>query len=67
MKHVTVIVDMEGATRVEVEGVKGPGCTALTRDLESALGATLNVRRTEEHHQQPTEARHGRAANHRPG
>ena len=38
MKTITVTIDVDGTTTVEVGGVSGPSCEAMTRELEAALG-----------------------------
>lgn len=45
-KAVVVIVDALGNVSVEVEGVQGSGCLALTESLEADLGSvTKRVRK----------------------
>lgn len=38
LQEIDVVIDRNGNVQIEVRGVKGPGCLALTRDLEAALG-----------------------------
>jgi hypothetical protein len=53
MRRATIIVeiDPEGHATVSVDGQPGPGCYALTRDLEAALGRTVRDERTREYFQ----------------
>lgn len=37
-EEVTVTVGTDGAVTVEVKGVKGKGCDAITKAIEEALG-----------------------------
>jgi len=43
----------EKATQIRVFGVKGGGCEALTRSLESALGSTTSQEKTDEFYEEP--------------
>ena len=38
MPEIEIVVSLDGTVTVEVKGVKGSGCTELTRALEEALG-----------------------------
>jgi len=38
-RTVTVTIDEQGNAKVQVDGVKGPGCAALTAELIGALTA----------------------------
>ena len=60
MQQVTVTIDPDGATSVEVEGVVGSSCEDLTRELEAALGTVSERTHKAEYHQ--TEVSHGQAA-----
>ncbi len=40
--------DHKKDTRIEVNGVKGEGCAALTRGIEEAIGATTHQEKTGE-------------------
>jgi hypothetical protein len=37
-RKVTITIAEDGSTEIEVDGVKGPACKALTADMEEALG-----------------------------
>lgn len=39
---ITLEVDADGHVIVEVSGVQGPACQALTKELEEALGTTTS-------------------------
>ena len=47
---ILVTIDPTGEVTVTVEGVAGPGCQALTRPLESALGVTRDDTRTTDYY-----------------
>ncbi len=47
---ILVTIGPTGEVTVSVEGVAGPGCQALTRPLESALGVTGEDRRTPDYY-----------------
>ena len=49
-EKITVTINDDGTTKVEVEGVKGSGCEALTANLVKALGGGT-TKKTAEHHQ----------------
>jgi len=63
MRDPTILVTIAptGEVTVTVEGVAGPGCQALTRPLESALGVTREDTRTADYYRTATpSARHVR-------
>jgi hypothetical protein len=39
--EIEVIIEKNGQLRVQVRGVKGKACLALTRELEAALGGQV--------------------------
>lgn len=41
VQEIDVIIDASGNVRLEVRGVKGPGCRQLTSRLEQLLGGTV--------------------------
>jgi hypothetical protein len=52
-----ITVDEEGRVRIEVKGVKGPGCASLLDELSlEDLGELLEAQRTREYHEQPAGA-----------
>jgi hypothetical protein len=50
-KEVIVTIDAGGQTTVTVEGVPGPACEDVTRDVEQSLGAVVGRERTAEYFQ----------------
>lgn len=57
-RKVTLIIDENGAVQIDVEGVKGKACTALTVDVEKALGVVTSQTKKAEYHTvatQPTQ------------
>jgi hypothetical protein len=46
IQEIDVYVDRDGIVKVGVRGVKGPGCLALTADLERLLGGQVVERTT---------------------
>jgi len=54
MQKITVTIDADSNVRVEVQGVVGKGCRALTADLEKALGRVKEVKSTADYHRAPT-------------
>ncbi len=47
---ILVTIDPTGEVTVSVDGVAGPGCQALTRPLEHALGVTREDTRTADYY-----------------
>jgi hypothetical protein len=45
---IEVVIDEDGNAQVSVQGVCGPGCQELTKDLEQALGVTTASKKTPE-------------------
>lgn len=45
LQEIEVVIDPDGITRIEVCGVSGPSCLALTEDLEEALGGEVVSRK----------------------
>jgi hypothetical protein len=40
-QEIDIFIEKDGQVKLEVRGVKGPGCLDLTRDLEHALGGQV--------------------------
>lgn len=40
---ITMFINLLGEIEIEVDGVKGKSCTALTQPLQQALGVVTNV------------------------
>ncbi|MEW6545047.1 MAG: DUF2997 domain-containing protein [Nitrospirota bacterium] len=57
MAEVIVRIAPDGSVSVEVKGVKGQGCQALSKVLEDALGTTTSDRKTADFYRQ-AEGRH---------
>jgi hypothetical protein len=56
LQEIEVVIDKDGQVRIEVRGVKGGGCTDLTKGLEEALGGQVVERQmTGEALEQPQE------------
>jgi Protein of unknown function (DUF2997) len=51
--EIIVEIDKDGSVTVSVRGMKGSGCRALTKDLEKALGRTVEDHATRELTEQP--------------
>lgn len=69
MQQVIVEIDADGNVKVGAQGVSGPGCQALTRAIEQALGQASSDKKTAEFYQQEkTNARAGggTSSGHRP-
>ena len=51
MPRPTILIDIDpaGEVKITVHGHAGPGCHALTRDLEQQLGTTVRDERTREY------------------
>lgn len=48
MQEVTTTIQTDGSSKIEVKGVKGRSCTALTADFEKALGKKVSDTPTKE-------------------
>jgi hypothetical protein len=44
LQEVDIYIEKDGQVRLEVRGVKGPGCLDLTKALEEALGGEVTSR-----------------------
>ncbi|HEX3002467.1 MAG TPA: DUF2997 domain-containing protein [Methanoregula sp.] len=54
-QEMEVTIDKEGRIQVNVKGVQGTGCLALTRELEDALGVVERREYSAEYYQQETD------------
>ena len=54
LQEMEITIDKEGRIQVNVKGVQGTGCLALTRELENALGVVEHREFTAEYYQQET-------------
>lgn len=55
IQELDVYIDLDGTVRVEVHGVKGPGCLGITAPLEEALGGEVLSRETTAEHDEAPE------------
>jgi hypothetical protein len=44
IQEIDIFIEKDGQVRLEVRGVKGPGCLTLTSELEKALGGDVSSR-----------------------
>lgn len=44
LQEIDVFIEADGKVRIEVRGVKGGACLALTKELEEALGGQIESR-----------------------
>jgi len=42
MEEIIITIEKNGATKLEVKGVKGQSCKALTKDFEQRLGKKVS-------------------------
>ena len=57
MKQIIVLIDPDGNTEIEVEGMAGSGCKEATKALEEALGVvTKTTNKTNFYRQEVTSA-----------
>jgi hypothetical protein len=61
MHKIRVKINKKGQVNIKVEGISGPGCKALTKALESALGDTTGDKNTEEHYKATTNNQQGQS------
>ena len=55
-RKVTLLIDENGAVQIDVDGVRGKACTALTEDVEKALGVVTSQTKKAEYHMVNTQA-----------
>lgn len=58
---ITIDIDEDGTPTVEVHGVKGSGCLAVSKALEEALGAVTTRTKTKEYYETDRTAVHQRS------
>lgn len=51
-QELEIKVTKDGAVEIKVKGVSGPGCEALTKDIEDALGTVTSREKTGEYFQE---------------
>lgn len=56
IQEITVAIAPDGTVDLEVHGVTGPSCEALTAELEQALGGVVLDRRRKDSFQQAASA-----------
>jgi hypothetical protein len=44
LQEIDVFIEADGKVRIEVRGIKGGACLALTKELEEALGGQIESR-----------------------
>lgn len=49
IQEVEIVIEPDGRVRVDVRGVKGPACLAITGPLEQALGGAVERSLKPEH------------------
>jgi len=57
MPKIEITIEPDGSTSIKVNGVKGKGCEALTKDLEEALGKVAERKHTNEYRERPQNTR----------
>ena len=50
---ITVDIDPQGQSVITVDGVTGPACVDVTKQVEKALGAVSTRRKTADYHKEP--------------
>lgn len=50
-EEIVVLIGPEGSVKIEVTGVEGPRCEALTRNLERSLGSVFEREKKTEYFQ----------------
>ncbi len=51
MAKIVIEVNEQGKTTIKVQGVKGPSCLKLTKNLEEKLGTVKNRQKTKEYYE----------------
>ena len=57
MQELEIIIDKNGRVQVAVKGVHGEVCSALTKDLEEAIGTVEERNYTSGYYEQPVDVR----------
>lgn len=57
MKELEITIDKEGRVQVAVRGVKGDGCTGITKNIENAVGMVEDRQYTPEYYEQAVAVR----------
>lgn len=52
-EKIRVKIKKDGSVNLEVLGVKGKGCVAMTEELEEALGIVTDRTKKREYHERP--------------
>jgi hypothetical protein len=60
MQELEITIDEEGRTQVQVRGIHGDDCLAVTKDLENAVGTVSERTFLAEYFEQPLTARERR-------
>jgi len=53
MQELEITIDREGRVQVAVRGVKGEGCTGITKNIENAVGTVEDRHYIAEYYEQP--------------
>ncbi|OPX61949.1 MULTISPECIES: DUF2997 domain-containing protein [unclassified Methanoregula] len=53
MQELEITIDREGRVQVAVRGVKGEGCTGITKNIENAVGTVEGREYTAAYFEQP--------------
>jgi hypothetical protein len=57
MQEIEITIDGEGRVQVTARGIRGDGCLALTKNIESAVGTVEERTCTSEYYEQPVAVR----------
>lgn len=55
MQELEITIDNEGNVKVEVSGIRGEGCRALTKNIENAVGEIRERTCTADYYEQPVQ------------
>lgn len=62
MKKITITIDQEGNSEIDVQGYTGSQCTEVTKAIEQALGTVVEREKKPEFHL-PPEQQHNKLKN----